>query len=560
MSIPTLSKRTQAGFQFDLNAAPSCSIVTPSGVQSGDVLINYMLVDVESNTLSIALEYSADDGKTWDACSLSGTTSGIGPTGYSGTVTWDSATNLPDCEGEVQLRLTASDQYDPGNPCTTGPFNLVNEPPCQNQAPATPENIYPLPEQTNVSVATALLASEFMDAACDDLHATSEFEIRSDDGDWMTPVWQSDLLSPGTNWVAVPLAAGLHCDTTYWWRCRYEDDSGEANRWSAWSPETRLTTGREGISAADFDCDRDVDLDDFMNYVGCAQGPDGGPITPDCAAADFNTDDMVDLHDFAVLQIGFTGTVCGAPELAIGIVPDIPSSVGPIDLVTGAFDWSIYSGDGQPPEEAWTNVYGWRNADGCWAGPEPMTFFNGASGNCPGHLQSGELISIAAPDLSGTYSLWAQAFTSLNESEDVAEFENTLVSFPTNLAKILGTVDVTGGSWSQTECEARGGFWGSDGLGGNGCWFEAAENTSCTDHCGQVDLACADGQWNDDTQCTILNHFVGNTCHCIPNEDPKGFCPAFWGGTPECGFRQIVDVDCADPGHPGHYRICVCEP
>ncbi len=557
---PVLSARTQESFPFDNNLAPSClEITTPSGPQSGDVLVAFALGDRESDTLSVGLEYSTDAGGSWLACSLQGETTGIDPP-YTASRIWESTASLPDYAGEVELRLTASDQYDPGDPCTTGSFSLVNEAPCQNEAPATPENVCPLPGQTNAPVAPAVMATEFMDAACNDLHAASEFEVRLDSGSWVNPTWRSGVLSPGTNWAAVPLAAGLGCETTYWWRCRYQDDSGEANSWSAWSPETRFTTGREGVSPGDLDCDRDVDLGDFMDYFGCVRGPGGGPIPPECGAADCNMDDEVDLHDFAVLQNAFTGTICDQPELAVDAVAGLPGKVAPGDFVTGTFDWGLYSGDGQPAQQSWTNVYGWRDADGIWAEPEPTAFYSGAPGWCPGHLESGETITIAAPEVNGTYILWAQAFPNLNETEAVAEFESTMVSSATNLAKILARVVVTGGAWDQPQCLARGGYWAPDGLGGDGCWFEAAENTSCDERCRQLDLTCADGHWNDDTQCTVLNHFVGGTCHCIVNEDPSGFCPAFWGGTPECGFRQNVDVDCYNPGYPGHHRICVCGP
>lgn len=81
----------------------------------------------------------------------------------------------------------------------------------------------------------------------------------------------------------------------------------------------------------------------------------------------------------------------------------------------------------------------------------------------------------------------------------------------------------------------------------------------CTDTCEEVDLTCAAGQWNDDENCTVLNHFAPGQCDCIENEDPKGFCPAYWGAT-ACGYRRNVPLNCDDPGYPDHYRICVCEP
>jgi hypothetical protein len=48
----------------------------------------------------------------------------------------------------------------------------------------------------------------------------------------------------------------------------------------------------------DFDDDRDVDLDDFAEFVDCFTGPDGGPVSPECTPADFDCDDDVDCTDW----------------------------------------------------------------------------------------------------------------------------------------------------------------------------------------------------------------------------------------------------------------------
>ncbi len=50
-----------------------------------------------------------------------------------------------------------------------------------------------------------------------------------------------------------------------------------------------------------------VNLFDFEAFLTCVTGPDGGPVSPDCACFDFNDDDDVDFGDFADLQAAFTG-------------------------------------------------------------------------------------------------------------------------------------------------------------------------------------------------------------------------------------------------------------
>ena len=49
------------------NAAPVASVVTPVGVQSGDVAIGYTLTDAASDPCNILAEYSPDGGATWYA-------------------------------------------------------------------------------------------------------------------------------------------------------------------------------------------------------------------------------------------------------------------------------------------------------------------------------------------------------------------------------------------------------------------------------------------------------------------------------------------------------------
>ena len=49
------------------NAASVASVVTPVGVQSGDVAIGYTLTDAASGPCNIQAEYSPDGGVTWYA-------------------------------------------------------------------------------------------------------------------------------------------------------------------------------------------------------------------------------------------------------------------------------------------------------------------------------------------------------------------------------------------------------------------------------------------------------------------------------------------------------------
>ena len=60
------------------------------------------------------------------------------------------------------------------------------------------------------------------------------------------------------------------------------------------------------LPAGDFDCDADVDGDDFAFFAGCLSGPDV-PVSVSCEYAGQDVDGDVDLADFAVFQGAFTG-------------------------------------------------------------------------------------------------------------------------------------------------------------------------------------------------------------------------------------------------------------
>ena len=62
-----------------------------------------------------------------------------------------------------------------------------------------------------------------------------------------------------------------------------------------------------GCVPGDCDCDGDVDLHDFADFVTCLEGPGGGLPQPDCACFDLDGNGDVDLNDFAGFQLAYTG-------------------------------------------------------------------------------------------------------------------------------------------------------------------------------------------------------------------------------------------------------------
>ena len=59
-------------------------------------------------------------------------------------------------------------------------------------------------------------------------------------------------------------------------------------------------------SPADFDCDGDIDLADYLDFVQCFESR-SQPPAPACGGADTDGDDDVDLADLVSFQAQFTG-------------------------------------------------------------------------------------------------------------------------------------------------------------------------------------------------------------------------------------------------------------
>ncbi|MBD3346360.1 MAG: hypothetical protein GF401_15000 [Chitinivibrionales bacterium] len=73
---------------------PSISLSDLSGEQSGDITISYAITDTDNSTITLLCYYSTN-GTTWHSATVGGATSGILPAAYSGSVIWESSTDLP---------------------------------------------------------------------------------------------------------------------------------------------------------------------------------------------------------------------------------------------------------------------------------------------------------------------------------------------------------------------------------------------------------------------------------------------------------------------------------
>ena len=115
--------------------APSASVTTPSGVQSGAVSIGYTLADAESDACVIVAEFSFDGGATFSLANAGpggdGTTGlGSSPGGAAHTFVWNSAADgvaLGLATVGVRFRITPWDGVQ-GTAGLSGAFDVNNRP------------------------------------------------------------------------------------------------------------------------------------------------------------------------------------------------------------------------------------------------------------------------------------------------------------------------------------------------------------------------------------------------------------------------------------------------
>ncbi|MFC1582069.1 DUF2341 domain-containing protein [Planctomycetota bacterium] len=117
------------------NEAPQLIITVPAASDdvSLNVVVAYTLTDSSSDLTDILVEFSIDDGATFNPATIvSGNVTGLAslPTGLDGTLTWSTMYDIgyntdPDC----RLRITPSDPDDglTGTPFETGTFTVSNE-------------------------------------------------------------------------------------------------------------------------------------------------------------------------------------------------------------------------------------------------------------------------------------------------------------------------------------------------------------------------------------------------------------------------------------------------
>ncbi len=116
---------TTAYIHIDNNTVPSVDIDELAGEQSGDIVVSYTLSDQESDSIRIKLYYADEtDWSNWQVASITGDTM-IYTANYSGSLTWNSSSDLPGVDKAVKLKMVPSDN-DTGTADSILAFQLDN--------------------------------------------------------------------------------------------------------------------------------------------------------------------------------------------------------------------------------------------------------------------------------------------------------------------------------------------------------------------------------------------------------------------------------------------------
>lgn len=115
--------------------SPRINIDTPAGTQSADILIDYDLIDDESDPCDITVEFSDDGGGSWNPATEGA--GGDGTTGLSASpdpgeahvFSWDSVADgvaAGGADNDVRIRVTPDDGSTTGPAASTGNFTVNN--------------------------------------------------------------------------------------------------------------------------------------------------------------------------------------------------------------------------------------------------------------------------------------------------------------------------------------------------------------------------------------------------------------------------------------------------
>jgi len=115
-------------FHLDNNLPPQISVLSIPDSISVVASVAYSLIDAESDTLSLGIEYSTDQGHTWNSGIIASGLSTIFPENYSESFDWYSYESCGFQRlSDIWLRFSVSDN-DPGSDTTLKGISILNYP------------------------------------------------------------------------------------------------------------------------------------------------------------------------------------------------------------------------------------------------------------------------------------------------------------------------------------------------------------------------------------------------------------------------------------------------
>ncbi len=153
--------------------------------------------------------------------------------------------------------------------------------------PNQPTNVSPVNATVDISLTPTLVSDNFTDPDAGSSHAASQWQITSISGDYSAPLFDSGVDDTSDlEAIAIPEGA-LTYGTIYYWRVRYQDDTGW---WSDWSTPTSFTTIGEGNPHQ-------------PGNISPANGADEIVLTPTLEASPFSTLNNMGTHAASRWQI-----------------------------------------------------------------------------------------------------------------------------------------------------------------------------------------------------------------------------------------------------------------
>ena len=117
-----------------VNQRPVISGVVASGTR-GDITITYTLTDAENDAVSLTVQYSIDNGTTWNTtANVTGLKVGITP-GTGRSIVWNSLSDVSGASTTVRVKLTPADAGGIGSSDISSAFALDNNTIVANTAP-----------------------------------------------------------------------------------------------------------------------------------------------------------------------------------------------------------------------------------------------------------------------------------------------------------------------------------------------------------------------------------------------------------------------------------------